>query len=218
MCLYITTTCPGNCGTPLFNNELITACEASAIDPPLENFSETHHIDHGVVPLFPNEMDHRLLQGYTCSEPSCSLHPSAITTDDPSILFRCPGCGIAHTWTGDAWAETWVGQSGLAVSFLHRSRWAGFRCSQRAYCHFGAAREDAVSDMMRDTAAKAIEKKSGASWTEEDVEMLRNMKAQGDSDRTIAAALDRTESAIMAKFSHVRKADKKAASQAANAS
>lgn len=75
-----------------------------------------------------------------------------------------------------------------------------------------------MSDMVRDIVAQAIEKKSGVFWAEEDVEILRSMKAQGDSVRTIAAALERTKSSITGKWFLVRKADNEAASQAANAS
>ncbi|ROW02495.1 hypothetical protein VMCG_06049 [Cytospora schulzeri] len=210
MCLYITFTCPGNCGNPLSTEELIAACKSSTVQPLPDNFWETHPVDHMVVPLCEDEVQRRFPQGYSCSEPTCSQRPAAISTTDLSHLVRCPGCGFTHSRVGDTWVETWIGQNGVTVPFLHKSQWARFACSQRNLCHFNPAYESELrgrvhaieSEMNGDINAAYV-----PPWTEADEDTLRRMKAEGAPVNTIATALGRTRYSIISRWRILSKAD-----------
>ncbi|KUI59503.1 hypothetical protein VP1G_06744 [Cytospora mali] len=197
MCLCITIICPGNCGTHLFSNELIAACKFSTIYPPPANFHETHDVDHGVIALSPDQAQRRFPQGYACVQPGCSHHPGAVTTMDLTTLFRCPGCGFAHSWSGNSFVETWVAQNGVSLPFLHKSQWAGFACSQRRLCHFNPDYQRELSDEVRAIEVKirnTFNDDFVPAWTEEDEETLRlMMEEDASTENDSLATLAQTE-------------------------
>ncbi|ROV92254.1 hypothetical protein VPNG_09677 [Cytospora leucostoma] len=172
MCLYLIITCPGTCGTNLFCNTYAphTACKLSTTFPRPDNFPEIHQIENEMLPLLPEDVPQSFPQGYTCSEPSCSYHPDATFTEDTvNRLFRCPGCGTAHSRAlpragddGYLWVETWVGRGGVSVPFLHQSKWAEFACTQRNRCHFNPEYKGGMGAKIQAMEAEMRESFSGA--------------------------------------------------------
>ncbi|KUI71882.1 hypothetical protein VM1G_07477 [Cytospora mali] len=200
MCLYITIVCPGNCGTYLFSNELIAACKFSTIHPPPANFLETHEVDHGVIALSPDEAQRRFPQGYACVQPGCSHNPGAVTTMDLNTLFRCPGCGFAHSWSGSSFVETWVAQNGVSLPFLHESQWARFACSQRRLCRFNPDYKRELGAMVQAIEIKmhnTFNDHFVPAWTEDDEETLRlMMEEEVSTEDDNPAMIGQTEMSI----------------------
>ncbi|KAK7745809.1 hypothetical protein SLS53_002526 [Cytospora paraplurivora] len=145
------------------------SCKLSTTFPRPNNFPEMHQIENEMLPLLPEDVPQHFPQGYMCSEPSCSYHPDATFTEDTiNRLFRCPGCGTAHSralsraGAGDLWVETWVGRNGVSVPFLHQSKWADFACTQRNRCHFNPEYKCGMGDRIRAMETEMRESFSGA--------------------------------------------------------